>query len=94
MDDIPGVHFIQGDFLDRGIHAKVAEIVGGGDGRVDTVLSDMMAPMSGVRSRDVAASLDLVMAATGFGLGTLRIGSGQAMESEKGKKVYEGGNMV
>ncbi|BEI81581.1 hypothetical protein CcaverHIS002_0207410 [Cutaneotrichosporon cavernicola] len=41
-------------------------------GLADCVLSDMMAPMSGIRDRDVAASLDLVSAATWFAHQVLR----------------------
>jgi 23S rRNA (uridine2552-2'-O)-methyltransferase len=104
MESIPGVDFIQGDFLDASVHQRVADLLQRRrsptndslerTGHVDTVLSDMMAPMSGVRDRDVAASLDLVMAATSFGLGTLKVGSGEELETVKGKKAYEGGNMV
>jgi 23S rRNA (uridine2552-2'-O)-methyltransferase len=41
-------------------------------GLADCVLSDMMASMSGIRDRDVAASLDLVSAATWLGHQVLR----------------------
>lgn len=96
MEPITGVDFIQGDFLDPIVQERVRELVGGGNGtgKVETVLSDMMAPMTGVRIKDVAASLDLVMAATSFALSTLRVGSGKAMESGKAMKAYDGGKMV
>lgn len=77
MGEIPGVQVLKGDFLSLGVQKKVEELVrdikgkgeetGGEGGKVDTVLSDMMAPMSGVRDRDVQASLDLCGAAAEFG---------------------------
>jgi 23S rRNA (uridine2552-2'-O)-methyltransferase len=62
---------------------------------VDTVLSDMMAPMSGVRLRDVQASLDLVMAATTFANKVLRPAApGEEVVGMGKAKVYPGGNLV
>lgn len=97
MDPIRGVDFVQGNFLDDNIRKKVESLTGGKG--VDTVLSDMMASMTGVRDRDVQASLDLVAAATSFGIQTLK--HSQASEEEvepvvdgRGAKVYTGGNMV
>lgn len=80
MSEIPGVEVIKGDFLSEGVRRKVEELVGGLG--VDTVLSDMMAPMSGVRGRDVQASLDLCTAALEFGRGVLRVD----VEDEMGEK--------
>ncbi|KAL7424268.1 2' O-ribose methyltransferase [Cryptotrichosporon argae] len=70
MDPIAGVDVWTGDFLDPAVRARLAADVG----KVDTVLSDMMAPMSGVRARDVQASLDLVGAAATFARCVLRPG--------------------
>lgn len=62
---------------------------------VDTVLSDMMSPMSGIRLRDVQASLDLVIAATTFAKSVLRkAGEDEVYKEERGRKVYPGGNLV
>jgi len=62
---------------------------------VDTVLSDMMVPMSGVRLRDVQASLDLVTAATEFAVGALRkAGEDEVAKEVRGRKVFPGGNLV
>jgi 23S rRNA (uridine2552-2'-O)-methyltransferase len=62
---------------------------------VDTVLSDMMAPMSGVRLRDVQSSLDLVMAATTFANKVLRPAApGEEVVGMGKAKVYPGGNLV
>lgn len=62
---------------------------------VNTVLSDMMVAMSGVRVRDVQASLDLVTAATTFAMGVLRrAGDDEAVMEVRGRKVFPGGNLV
>ena len=62
---------------------------------VDVVLSDMMAPMSGVRLRDVQASLDLVQAATHFAVRILKnAGEDEVVKEVRGRKVYPGGNLV
>jgi len=94
MDPIDGVDFVQGDFLDENVRRKVEELSGGK--KVDTVLSDMMASMTGVRDRDVQASLDLVTAATVFGIQTLKAGAGEKEEVEivNGRPTYDGGDMV
>ncbi|KAJ9106729.1 hypothetical protein QFC19_003041 [Naganishia cerealis] len=42
--------------------------------RVDTILSDMMANMSGIRLRDIEASLELCQTALGFAQGRLKSG--------------------
>lgn len=46
--------------------------------KADTVLSDMMAAMSGVKARDTQASLDLVEAATEFAHSVLKPGGAMA----------------
>ena len=62
---------------------------------VDTVLSDMMAPMSGVRLRDVQASLDLVEAATHFAVQVLKKAEeNEVVQEVRGRKVFPGGNLV
>jgi 23S rRNA (uridine2552-2'-O)-methyltransferase len=76
---------------------------------VDTVLSDMMAPMSGIRDRDIQASLDLVSAALEFAKGTLKSARQVSVDGEverpdredggvpskgKGRKEYPGGSLV
>lgn len=65
------------------------------EGFVDTVLSDLMAPISGVRDRDVQASLDLVQAATDFARTTLkRAAVGAEPALFRGQTVWPGGNFV
>ena len=64
------------------------------EGLVDVVLSDMMAPMSGVRLRDITASLDLVQAATRFAFRTLKSGQGQEEWLYRGQTRYPGGHFL
>ena len=62
---------------------------------VNTVLSDMMCSMSGVRLRDVQASLDLVTAATTFATTVLKkAGDGELPKEIRGRNVFPGGNLV
>ena len=84
FEPIDGVDIIQGDFLSDHVRQELATRVA--QGGVGCVLSDMMAPMSGVRMRDVQASLDLVRAATDFAMGVLASGNGADVE--------QGGNLV
>lgn len=70
-------------------------IKNGNDISVDTVLSDMMSPMSGNRTRDITSSLDLVTSALEFSKMALRRAEpGETVKDVKGKKTYPGGNMV
>lgn len=63
-------------------------------GVVDFVMSDMMAPMSGVRLTDVRNSLDLVQAATSFAFATLKQGEGDATWLHKGRERFPGGHFL
>lgn len=96
IDPIRNVDFIQGNFLHNEVRQRVENLTGGKG--VDTVLSDMMASMTGVRDRDVQASLDLVSAATSFTIQTLKagavLGEDEQAVNGRGAKVYTGGNMV
>ncbi|KAL1410977.1 2' O-ribose methyltransferase [Vanrija albida] len=88
MDAMPGVSVVTGDFFAPDVQDKVHALLAAGDryerGTADTVLSDMMAAMSGNRVRDVQASLDLVGAATEFAHLVLRPADGD----------YAGGSLV
>ena len=64
------------------------------EGIVDVVLSDMMAPMSGVRIRDIAASLSLVEAASAFGFKVLKAAPEDRAWMKKGKERFPGGHML
>ncbi|WVQ78496.1 hypothetical protein IAT38_000582 [Cryptococcus sp. DSM 104549] len=97
IEPLPAVHTIQGDFLSSQVRSSLEALVGKPEegGGVDTVLSDMMAPMTGVRTRDVGLSLELCAAATVFARGVLRrAGEGEKTEVVRGKKVWPGGNLV
>ena len=50
MDSIPDVTFIQGDFTEDAVFARILEAIG--DHPVDLVISDMAPNMSGVRAAD------------------------------------------
>jgi 23S rRNA (uridine2552-2'-O)-methyltransferase len=67
---IQGVSILQGNFLDRTVQAQLRHALAGKP--VDCVLSDMMANMSGQRTRDVQNSLDLCQAAFDFAVQMLR----------------------
>ncbi|GAA5981614.1 hypothetical protein JCM11641_003917 [Rhodosporidiobolus odoratus] len=75
IGDLDGVSFLQGDFLDPVIQAKVRRALRDATGQqhtfVDLVLSDMMANMSGSSLRDAQLSLDLSEAALLFAMQTL-----------------------
>ncbi|BGP48807.1 2' O-ribose methyltransferase [Rhodotorula kratochvilovae] len=68
-----GVRFVQGDFLDPVVQARVRAAVREENGKdeVDLVVSDMMAAMSGNAMRDASLSLSLCEAALAFGVATL-----------------------
>ncbi|EIW68003.1 hypothetical protein TREMEDRAFT_18081, partial [Tremella mesenterica DSM 1558] len=68
MEPIPDVDIITGDFLDdNDIElGEIGNVEEKDELLLDCVLSDMMAPMSGIRIRDIQASLDLVRGATQF----------------------------
>ncbi|KAJ2744946.1 hypothetical protein GGI20_002553 [Coemansia sp. BCRC 34301] len=57
MQPIPGVHIIQGDFLEQGVKDEVAAALGGR--RVGLVLSDMAPSFTGHYSTDAARTMNL-----------------------------------
>ena len=52
MEAVEGVHFLQGDFREPQVLARLEELLGGR--RVDLVLSDMAPNLSGIASADAA----------------------------------------
>ena len=58
MDSIPGVDFIQGDFRDSEVLAKLRELIG--SSRVDLVMSDMAPNMSGNLGVDQPRAMYLI----------------------------------
>jgi len=71
VDAIAGVEFLQGDFLDDQVLARLAAAVGG---QVDVVLSDMAPSASGQPDIDHLRILNLGEAALAFALDFLRPG--------------------
>ena len=72
MEPLPGVDFIQGDFLDEGVFEELLRRAG--PGGVDLVMSDMAPNMSGVRGVDQPRSIYLAEAALDFAGRVLRHG--------------------
>jgi 23S rRNA (uridine2552-2'-O)-methyltransferase len=64
MEPLPGVAFIQGDFLDPALVAALRRELEGV--RADVVMSDMAPNISGVRDADQARGLELALAALEF----------------------------
>lgn len=82
MAPIEGVAFVQGDFLDPDVAARLDEILAG---PVDAVVSDMAPNLSGIRDRDEARCRELVEAALAFARPRLRQGGVMVV------KIFEGG---
>ena len=70
MDPIPEVTFIEGDFRDEDLAAKLADALAGR--KADVVLSDMAPNLSGVPAADAARSLHLCELALEFALAHLK----------------------
>ena len=57
IEPLPGVEAVRGDFMDPALRARLLEVL---EGRpVDLILSDMAPNLEGVRSADVARSLEI-----------------------------------
>lgn len=65
MDSIPDVTFIQGDFTEDAVFARILEAIG--EHPVDLVISDMAPNMSGVRAADQPRAMYLCEAGAGPG---------------------------
>ena len=87
VEQLPGVYFVQGNFLDPLVQAQVvallAETSPKSRGKVDLVLSDMLANVSGNVLRDAASSIELCEAALAFALDHLRQPGGKVATREK-----------
>jgi 23S rRNA (uridine2552-2'-O)-methyltransferase len=70
MSPVEGVHFLQGDFRDDAVLAKLQEAVGGQP--LDVVVSDMAPNLSGIESADAARISHLVELAVDFSVRHLR----------------------
>lgn len=72
MDEIPGVSFIHGDCREPVVLAAIRREIG--EQSVDLVMSDMAPNITGIRSMDVARSLELAEVATELAREFLRSG--------------------
>lgn len=70
MEPIEGVQFLQGDFREPDVLAKLVELVG--DRKADVVVSDMAPNLSGIESVDAARIGHLVELAVEFVQGHLK----------------------
>jgi 23S rRNA (uridine2552-2'-O)-methyltransferase len=69
MDAIPGVTFVELDFMDDAAPARLAALLA--DGRADVVLSDMAAPATGHTKTDHLRIMGLAEAAAAFAVAVL-----------------------
>jgi 23S rRNA (uridine2552-2'-O)-methyltransferase len=81
-DPLPGVEFLQGDFMDDEVFEKIVEMVG--EGGVDVVISDMAPNISGRGAVDQPRSMYLAELAAGFAGKALRKGGDMLV------KVFQG----
>jgi 23S rRNA (uridine2552-2'-O)-methyltransferase len=72
MDALAGVDFIEGDFNEESVLARVLEALG--DRRADLVMSDMAPNMSGIRDVDQPRAMLLAELALEFARSTLKPG--------------------
>ncbi len=70
MDPIPRSYFIEGDFREEEVAAKLADALGGR--QVDVVLSDMAPNLSGVAAADAARTMHLCELALDFAASHLK----------------------
>lgn len=72
MEDLAGMHFIQGDFSEPEILEDIRRYIP--QGQVDLLLSDMAPNMSGIATVDIPAAMDLAELVFDFGYTMLRPG--------------------
>ena len=72
MDTLPGVEFIQGDFTEDSVLAKLEDTLG--SSRADLVMSDMAPNITGNKSVDQPRSMYLAELALDLAIRTLRPG--------------------
>ncbi len=82
MDALAGVEFVQGDFREEGVFARVLALLP--EGQVDLVLSDMAPDMSGIDVSDQARSMHLAELALDMAGRVLKPGGGALI------KVFQG----
>jgi len=84
MPAIPGVEFIQGDFTDEAVLARLQASLGGD--KADLVMSDMAPNMMGIADVDHDRSMCLVDLAVDFATHSLRPGGDLLMKVFQGRE--------
>ena len=82
METIADVEFIEGDFREEEVAAKLADALAGR--KVDVVLSDMAPNLSGIAAADAARSLHLGELALEFALAHLKPGGALLVKAFQG----------
>ena len=82
MKALPGVRFVQGDFGDAAVRARLREAMEGE--AADLILSDMAPNLEGVKAADAAMSLDLATGVVAAAPEWLAVGGALLL------KVFEG----
>ena len=86
MEPLPGVTFIQGDFLDETVQAEINYSL---TGRADLVLSDMAPNLTGVKERDQAQAMEIGQAAQMFAAKVLKSSGILVVKVFQGTSVAE-----
>lgn len=87
MDAVAGVEFVQGDFREDEVCARLLELAG--DGKVDVLLSDMAPALSGVDSIDQPRSIHLAELALEMAGRTLKPGGSALIKVFQGSGFQE-----
>lgn len=85
MDPIPGVTFIQGDFLSEAVQLQVNDLLQGG--KADLILSDMAPNLSGIAVADQARMMTLAETALDLSSEWLKPGGGFLVKIFQGAGV-------
>jgi 23S rRNA (uridine2552-2'-O)-methyltransferase len=87
MPALPGVTFLQGDFREAGIEARLQEVLGGRP--IDLVLSDMSPNISGIALSDQARAMHLTELALDFAVKHLKPGGSFLVKVFQGSGFQE-----
>jgi 23S rRNA (uridine2552-2'-O)-methyltransferase len=84
-EPLPGARFIQGDFLDLSVQRQLRLILGDENAQLDLILSDMAPNLSGNRTADIEASLQLCRSVLEFA--KINLCPSQGKDSKSGSLV-------
>jgi 23S rRNA (uridine2552-2'-O)-methyltransferase len=87
MEEVPDVHFIQGDFTEEACFNQILAALNGN--RVDLVISDMAPNLSGMNDIDQPRAMHLIDLAVDFAEQTLRPGGDLLMKVFQGEGFNE-----